>query len=78
MNLTLKDIPEALHHRLREEADLSGRSLNKLILFTLEQTFCAQPTDRRTLLERIRRRRATQTLWLNDASLERAIEEGRQ
>lgn len=78
MNLTLKDIPETLHHRLREEADLSGRSLNKLILYTLEQTFCAQPTDRRILLDRIRRRREAQTLWLNDASLERAIEEGRE
>jgi hypothetical protein len=75
MNLTLKDIPEALHHRLREEADLSDLSLNKLILFTLEQTFGAQPADRTELLDRIRRRRETQTLWLDDAAL--ALDDGR-
>ncbi len=77
MNMTLKDVPESLHQRLREAAEESGRSLNKLILFTLERAFCAHKSDRRALMERIGRRRNGMSVWLEDRSLERAIEEGR-
>lgn len=77
MNLTLKDIPDTLHRRLREEAETSGRSLNKLILHTLERTFCARKSDRSLLLERIRQRRNLMKARIDDFSLEAAIEEGR-
>lgn len=77
MNVTLKNIPDTLHQRLREAANESGRSLNKLILHTLEQKFSPHRGDRDALLQRIRRRRHTMKLWIDDPSLEAAIEEGR-
>ena len=77
MNLTLKDVPEALHQRLREAAENSGRSLNKLVIHTLEQSFCARQSDRTALVDRIRRRRQGMQVWLDDQTLESAIAEGR-
>lgn len=77
MNLTLKDMPEELHRRLREAADESGRSLNKLILFTLEQTFCSRKSDKIALVARVRQRRNGMSTWLEDESIERAVAEGR-
>lgn len=39
--LTLKNIPDELHARLRESADRNRRSLNSEILVRLESTFAA-------------------------------------
>lgn len=78
MNITLKDVPQDLHQRLRQAADQSGRSLNKLILYTLEQSLRPQRIDRRGLLSRIKRRRAGMDAWLEDDSLRAAIQEGRR
>lgn len=77
MNMTLKDVPDSLHQRLREAAEDSGRSLNKLILHTLERAFCAHKSDRAALLERIRLRREDMNVWIDDQSLADAIEDGR-
>ena len=77
VNVTLKDVPESLHRRLREAAEESGRSLNKLILYTLEREFCSHKSDREVLIERIRTRREVMKAWLEDETLEHAIEEGR-
>lgn len=78
MNITVKDVPPELHQRLRERAEESGRSLNKQILFTLEQSIRPKRVDLATLLTRIRRRRSEMTVWLEDESLQTAIEEGRR
>lgn len=77
MNITVKDVPEELHRRLREAADQSGRSLNKMILFALEQSFAPRRVDRGPLVGRIRRRREGMGVWLEDDSLRAAIDEGR-
>lgn len=77
MNITLKDVPDSLHQRLREAAEESGRSLNKLILHTLERAFCAHKSDRSLLMERIRRRRNEMKVSIDDRSLADAIEDGR-
>ena len=78
MNITVKDVPQDLHKRLREVADQSGRSLNKLILYTLEQSLRPRKIDRSALLSRIRRRRGDMSAWLEDDSLRAAIQEGRR
>jgi len=77
MNVTLKNVPADLHEQLRSAARDSGRSVNKLILHTLEREFRAQRTDVSSLIERIRLRRNEMKLWIDDASLEAAREEGR-
>lgn len=78
MNITVKDVPQDLHERLRQVADQSGRSLNKLILHTLEQSVRPRSIDRCSLLSRIRRRRANMSAWLEDDSIRAAIQEGRR
>lgn len=77
MNMTLKDVPDSLHQKLREAAEESGRSLNKLILYTLERAFCAHKSDRAALLHRINLRRNEMDIWIDDQSLEAAIEDER-
>jgi len=78
MNITLKDIPPDLHGRLRKAADASGRSLNKLILHTLDQALSPRQVDRSELLQRIRSRREGMTGWLDDTTLRSAIQAGRE
>ncbi|MBJ7391464.1 MAG: hypothetical protein JHC85_07865 [Chthoniobacterales bacterium] len=78
MNITLKDVPQDLHKRLRQIADQSGRSLNKLILYKLEQSVRPQKIDRHGLLSRIKRRRVGMSAWLEDDSLRAAMQEGRR
>ena len=78
VNITVKDVPPALHERLREAADRSGRSLNKMILFTLERALTPQRTDRQRLMSRIRDRRVAMPLLLDDEFLATAIREGRE
>ncbi len=77
MNITLKDVPEDLHERLRQTAERTGRSMNKLILHTLEKAVSPRKVDRVELLERIRRRRARMAIWIDDHSLRDAINDGR-
>ena len=78
MNITVKDVPKELHERLRSVADETGRSLNKLILITLERALTPQKTDRLELLQRIRARRATMGSVLDDSGLAEAISGGRE
>jgi len=78
VNVTLKNIPEELHDRLRRAADESGRSLNKLILHDLKRLYFPQKADRSQLIQRIHSRRASMKTWINDDSLAAAIEEGRK
>ncbi len=78
MNITINDVPQDLHERLCQVADQSGRSLNKLILHTLEQSVRPRRIDRSGLLSRIRRRRADMSAWLEDETLRAAIQDGRR
>ena len=77
--ITLKNVPAALHARLKEAAEANHRSLNREAIRRLEQSL-DEPVDKRALMERIRARReemAARGAWLTDEFLERAIEEGR-
>jgi hypothetical protein len=78
MNITVKDVPKELHERLKIAANDTGRSLNKLILITLERALTPRKTDRQELLQRIRARRATMGSVLEDSGLAAAIGEGRE
>lgn len=78
MNITVKDVPKDLHERLKSVADETGRSLNKLILITLERALTPQKSDRQQLLQRIQERRATMGSVLDDAGLSEAIKGGRE
>ena len=46
LTLTLKNIPESLHARLKESAERNRRSLNSEVLVRLESTLLAPVVDR--------------------------------
>jgi len=50
--LTLKSIPDALYHRLKDRALENRRSLNSEILVCLERVVAAETVDARAVLAR--------------------------
>jgi plasmid stability protein len=56
--LTLKNIPEELHQRLRESAARHHRSLNREIIALLEERLALRRADVEKELEAVRRLRA--------------------
>jgi plasmid stability protein len=78
-NITLRDIPTELHKKLRAEAEVHGRSLNKEILLRLKVSLMQRPARSASEIlaasDRVRRR--LKGVWLDDATLEAARREGR-
>lgn len=58
-SLTLKDIPPALHERLKQRAARNRRSLSQEALACLEAASAAEPIDTKGLLAQAERFRAT-------------------
>lgn len=77
-NVTIKNIPDPLHERLKEAAARSRRSLNAEVILRLEQSLGTRPVDAEALLARVRAVRESAPLpYLTDEALRRAREEGR-
>lgn len=77
MNITLKEIPEELHHRLRERAEAHGRSLNKEVITILETTVNPVRKSPQDLLRQISERRERMPNIVKDEELKSIIEQGR-
>lgn len=77
MNITLKEVPPALHEKLKALAERTGRSLNREIIHVLESVILPTPVDRTELIARIRERREKIGGNLKPGDLEKAIGEGR-
>ena len=78
MNITLKEIPEELHHKLKQRAETHGRSLNKEVISILEMT--VNPVKKRSqdLLRQISERRNKMPHIVKKDELKAMIEEGRR
>ncbi len=55
MNLTIKDVPEPLHRKLKSQAAANKRSLNGEVTHILEQAVESQPRDVESILADIRK-----------------------
>ncbi|MFV1994851.1 MAG: Arc family DNA-binding protein [Verrucomicrobiales bacterium] len=75
--LTLKDLPEELHQRLRERAEAHGRSLNKEIITSLEQMTSPRRLGVSEYLSRVERVRDQIDFEVTLDEIEGAIEAGR-
>jgi antitoxin FitA len=83
--ITLKDVPEELHRRLKEQAARHRRSLNREVIFCLEVAVGGAVTgvrsvDPEAFLAEVRRSRKTMEergVWITEESLRAGIEEGR-
>lgn len=76
-SITLKNLPEALHQRLRESAARNHRSINGEVLAALDQYVSQQRPGRAQLLADIRTLRQETSLYVTEEELERAKNEGR-
>ena len=56
-NLSIRDMPQAVHRALKSEAARNRRSLNREILIRLEESLTHEASDAEAVLERIRRRK---------------------
>jgi plasmid stability protein len=78
--ITLKNVPDDLHRRLKERAERHHRSLNREAIRCLEEAVADERIEEQALLARIRANRARMVergVWLTEESLLEATEEGR-
>jgi plasmid stability protein len=75
--VTLKGMPETLHHRLKTRAREHHRSLNKEILSCLEAAVSVHRIDPQTWLERAAATRSQVRGGIKDADLKAWREAGR-
>lgn len=76
--ITIRDLPKALHDRLKERAARNRRSLNSEIVYCLEQVLSVAREEPGAYLDRIRPLRdKTGRLPLNDELLRAARDGGR-
>jgi len=76
INITLRGIPDAVHERLREEAERNHRSLNGEILARLEASLRPGPVTPTELLDRVRERRGRLDLPELDCDLLNELKSG--
>lgn len=75
--LTLKNLPEDLHRRLKSRAARNQRSLNREVIECLWSVTTARPVDPEALLARARELRRKASGRLDDRELRRPKENGR-
>lgn len=78
MNITLKELPDALHLKLKQRAEANGRSLNKEVIAMLETMVNPVRRNPEELLRRIGHHRDTMNHLVREEELPRIINEGRQ
>lgn len=77
-SITLKNIPDPLHERLKAAAARNRRSINGEAIARLERSLGAAPVDTDVLLARARAVRERSALpYLTDDALRAARDEGR-
>lgn len=79
-NLTLKNVPDEVHERLKRSAEAHQRSLNSEAIVCLESVLLPANGNPTEQLERIRRLRAElqgSGVWATPEFLHRARNEGR-
>ena len=75
--LTLKDVPDDLHARLRARAERHHRSLNREAIACLESAVLAEPVNVDALLARARRARRRVRRPIPATVIRRLVDEGR-
>jgi plasmid stability protein len=76
-NLTLKDVPPALHARLRARAEQHHRSLNREAIACLEAAVLAERVDVKELLAKAAAARRRVRSGFSSSTIRRLIRTGR-
>ena len=79
--LTLKNVPDDLHRRLKARAEQNHRSLNREAIRCLEESVAAAAPpaadEAFARADALRDRLALEGVWMTAAEVQAAIEEGR-
>ena len=79
--LTLKNLPDDLHRRLKARAERNHRSLNREAIRLLEQAVASEPEPKvdeaLARADALRERLAAEGVWITAEEVQAAIEEGR-
>ncbi len=78
ITITIKDIPAALHRTLKSRAEANGRSLNKEIITTLENTLHGSPIDALAIRKNAVAVREAMGVYLTQKDLSSLKNEGRR
>ena len=78
MNITLKELPDALHLKLKQRAEAHGRSLNKEVIAMLETMVNPVRRNPEELLRRIGHHRDTLPHLVKEDELSGIINDGRR
>lgn len=77
-SLTVKNIPDGLHQRLKASAAQHRRSMNSEVIACLEQVLRSEPIDPEAFLVRVRALRAkSPRVFVTEQDLQQAKNEGR-
>ncbi|MDZ7719143.1 MAG: Arc family DNA-binding protein [Balneolaceae bacterium] len=76
-SITVKNIPEEIYDRVREQAKAHHRSINSEIIACLEQTVNPQQVSTDDILQEARRLRKKAKGSLSSEEIESAINQGR-
>ena len=76
-SITVKNIPEEIYDRVREQAKAHHRSINSEIIACLEQTVKSQQVSTDDILQEARRLRKKAKGSLSSEEVESAITKGR-
>ncbi len=73
-NITVRDIPEAIYQKIKENAIANKRSINSEILYGLEQNYGKSKQDKKDTINQMRHLRAkTQgRIYLTEADIAQA------
>lgn len=79
VTLTIKNVPEKIYERIKEQAKFNHRSLNGEILSILEQAISMPPIDVKSTLEQTRKiREMTANYTITADEIEKLIDAGRK
>lgn len=79
VTVTIKNIPEQVHERIKAQSKINHRSINGEILSILERAISLPPIDVQATLERARKLREwTANYAVTSDEIEKMIDEGRE
>ncbi len=76
-SLTIKNIPDNLYKKIKQQAKKNRRSINNEVIYMIERSIDQPPVDKAEFLADVRALRKQLNVYLTDETVDRAINEGR-
>ncbi|MCP4420590.1 MAG: Arc family DNA-binding protein [Chloroflexi bacterium] len=75
--MTIKNIPDELYEKVKRSAAANRRSINQEVIFVIEQALAVDAVDVETTLSEIKLLREQLDIYVTEAEINRAKNEGR-